>query len=71
MDRARHERVGAIFREACDLEGDAQDAFVAEACGDDEDLRAEVLGLLAVLEREQANDRRQQLFPGAVPPASS
>jgi DNA-binding transcriptional MerR regulator len=30
--------------------------------------RREVLGLLAVLERETASDRRQTLFPGAAPP---
>ncbi len=33
--------------------------------------RREVLGLLAVLERESASDRRQTMFPGAAPAPTS
>jgi serine/threonine-protein kinase len=42
MDRARWERIQALFHDAVDLPDDARDAFLQAACGDDRDLLAEV-----------------------------
>ena len=55
MDRERYERIGEIFRAACDLDGAERDAHVVEACAGDDALRAQVLELLA---RDAAPDPR-------------
>ncbi|GJM21367.1 MAG: hypothetical protein DHS20C15_12820 [Planctomycetota bacterium] len=39
---ARHERVGQIFLGAAELEGEARERFLQEACADDATLRADV-----------------------------
>ncbi len=45
------DRAGVILAEASELPADRRDAYVAEACGADAKLRAEVNGLLADLEK--------------------
>jgi hypothetical protein len=47
MDRARYQRVGAIFDEAAALPPDQRPALVDQRCGDDAALRTEVEALLA------------------------
>ena len=49
MTSQRHERLYAIFREACDLQGAARDEFLDRQCQDEADLRREVEGLLVLL----------------------
>lgn len=46
MTPERHEQIKRIFLAACDLDEGARPAYVAQACGDDADLRAEVEALL-------------------------
>ncbi|MCW5775747.1 MAG: serine/threonine protein kinase [Phycisphaeraceae bacterium] len=46
-NRERYQRIKEIFHRACDLEPAEQARFLAEACGDDDALRAEVESLLA------------------------
>ncbi|MGD2109978.1 MAG: serine/threonine-protein kinase, partial [Phycisphaerae bacterium] len=43
----RHKKVSELFLAACDRPVDQRSAFVAEACGDDQALRAEVESLLS------------------------
>lgn len=45
--RERRERLGELFERAIGLPAEEQAAYVEEACGDDEALRAELAGLLA------------------------
>lgn len=47
MSADRHSRVKAIFLEACALSTDKRSAYLAQACGDDRDLRTEVERLLS------------------------
>ncbi len=51
MTPERWRVVDAILRASLSCEPGQRDAFVAEACGDDEDLRREVASLLAVHDR--------------------
>ena len=46
MDAERYRRVRALLHDAARLEGADRDAFLADACGDDARLRAEVESLL-------------------------
>jgi serine/threonine-protein kinase len=46
MDSARLNRIQSLFHEVADLPDSERDAFLAEACGEDKDLRDHVLGLL-------------------------
>jgi serine/threonine-protein kinase len=46
MDKDRWLRLSALFHEASELPPDAVNEFLAAACGADEELRREVLGLL-------------------------
>ncbi|HMG21590.1 MAG TPA: protein kinase, partial [Kofleriaceae bacterium] len=64
--------VDAILRASLSCEPSQRDAFVAEACGDDEDLSREVASLLAVHDR--VGDFLQRpaaeiLVPGVAPPS--
>ena len=45
--RARWERTKTVFLDSLDLAGPARETFLAHACGDDAELRAEVESLLA------------------------
>src|SRR5262245_2658703 len=47
MDAKRWGQIKEVYDRALDLGGDARDGFLAEACGDDGDLRREVESLLA------------------------
>ena len=44
--RSRHDRVSELLLEALELAEPQRDAFLTGACGDDEELRAEVESLL-------------------------
>ncbi len=46
MDKARWQKVEVIFDEAMDVPADRREAWVAERCGDDADLLADVIRLL-------------------------
>jgi serine/threonine-protein kinase len=46
MDRGRWEKVQSLFHEAADLPKAEQDNFLENQCGDDSELRAEVMALL-------------------------
>jgi serine/threonine-protein kinase len=48
MDEDRWRKVSALFHEASQLPPDAVNEFLAAACGDDDELRLEVTGLLNV-----------------------
>jgi len=52
MTPERWKKLEALFDEAVELEGDAREAFLATACGADEQLRAETERLIAAHERE-------------------
>ena len=45
--------IKALFQQAIDLEPDAREAFLAQACGADAELRAEVESLLAAHDDER------------------
>src|SRR5262245_5681128 len=47
MDERQWGRIKEVYDRALDLSGDAREGFLAEACGDDDDLRREVESLLA------------------------
>ncbi|MGE0131083.1 MAG: protein kinase [Blastocatellales bacterium] len=47
MDANRWKRIKEVYDRALDLGGEERDGFLAEACGDDDDLRREVKSLLA------------------------
>ncbi len=47
MDTDRWETVQRLFHEALEVSGEQREAFIANACGDDTELRAEVESLLA------------------------
>ena len=47
MDADRFHRVEELYHAALDLDADQRSTFLAEACGDDADLRFEVISLLA------------------------
>ena len=47
MNSERWERIGELFEQALQLESTKRDAFLAEQCGDDLDLRREVESLIA------------------------
>ena len=51
MTPERWRVIDAILRASLSCERAQRDAFVVEACGDDEDLRREVASLLAVHDR--------------------
>jgi serine/threonine-protein kinase len=48
MDTARWERIRELFDEARELDAGARDAFLDGACGDDAELRVEVIDLLRI-----------------------
>jgi len=50
MDANRWKKIKEVYDRALDLSGDAREGFLAEACGDDEDMRREVESLLAAHE---------------------
>ncbi|HKQ92122.1 MAG TPA: protein kinase, partial [Blastocatellia bacterium] len=52
MTPERWKKLGAMFHEAAELQGEARASFLAKACGDDEQLRVEVERLLSAHERE-------------------
>ncbi|MBD3401694.1 tetratricopeptide repeat protein [candidate division GN15 bacterium] len=58
MDSARWNQIQDIFTEAADLPSDQRDTFLDRACGDDNDLRAEVMKLL------KADRSAHSLFSG-------
>lgn len=62
------DRVGDIFLRAIELPSEARPAFVADACGDDLTLRAEVEALLAG-HGSNPSDAPEQLLPSSRPPA--
>src|SRR5262245_2073911 len=47
MEHDRFEQIERLYHAALEREPDAREAFLNEACPDDEDLRREVAGLLA------------------------
>jgi len=47
MDANRWKQIKEVYDRALDLGGDERESFLAEACGDDDDLRREVESLLA------------------------
>jgi tetratricopeptide (TPR) repeat protein/predicted Ser/Thr protein kinase len=47
MSQTRHDRIFEIFRAACELSGDDLEQHLRDACGDDDELRAEVDLLLS------------------------
>jgi eukaryotic-like serine/threonine-protein kinase len=54
MTSERWKRLDALFHEALELQGEARAAFLAEACGGDEQLRKEAERLIAAHERESS-----------------
>ncbi len=50
MDAIRWKQIKEVYDRALDLCGNERDGFLAEACGDDDDLRREVESLLAAHE---------------------
>src|SRR5215510_14571820 len=50
MDANRWKQIKEVYDHALDLCGDEREVFLAEACGDDPDLRREVESLLAAHE---------------------
>src|SRR6266545_4627937 len=52
MTPERWKKLDALFHEALELEGEARAAFLAQACGDDEQLRGQAESLIAAHERE-------------------
>ena len=60
MDRARWERLEALFDAAADLPTDEREAYLLEACGEDAALRRQVESLLI------ANDSASGAFEGIV-----
>ncbi len=52
MNQERWQRVKGIFARATELGQEGRDTFLADACGDDEELHAEVRSLLASVETE-------------------
>jgi len=72
MTPERWRVVDAILRASLSCEPAQRDTFVAEACGDDEDLRREVASLLAVHDRvgEFLNRPAAEIMAGAIAPPS-
>ena len=54
MTPERYEQIGQLYQKALELESGKRGAFLAEVCGDDETLRADVVSLLAA--HEQADN---------------
>ncbi len=54
MTPERWKRLDALFHEALELQGEARAAFLAKACGGDEQLREEAERLIAAHERESS-----------------
>src|SRR5215470_11676108 len=50
MDANRWKKIKEVYDRALDLPGEEREGFLAEACGDDDDLRREVQSLLAAHE---------------------
>src|SRR5262245_26737526 len=50
MDAIRWGQIKEVYDRALDLHGEERESFLAEACGDDDDLRREVESLLAAHE---------------------
>src|SRR5262245_56391404 len=50
MDANRWKKIKEVYDRALDLSGDEREGFLAEACGDDDDLRCEVESLLVAHE---------------------
>ena len=48
MDPERWQKISALFHQASDLDGEAREQFLVEACGTDLELRREVEALLSV-----------------------
>lgn len=72
MTPERWRVIDAILRASLSCEPAQRDAFVADACGDDEDLLREVASLLAVHDRvgEFLNRPAAELLPGGIAPPS-
>jgi hypothetical protein len=72
MDPSRFARLEQVFHRASEASGEARERMLAEACGDDLDLRREVEELLAAASREASPlDRPAAANFGAakIPPA--
>jgi eukaryotic-like serine/threonine-protein kinase len=67
---ARARRVQQLFDSALDFEEEPRAAFLAQACGDDLALRAEVEALIASLGRAHTRDLMPPLVPQSAPPPS-
>ena len=77
MDSTRWERVQSLFHDVADLPGPEQRAFLKTACGDDDELVAEVLALVeedargaSLLDRDLAHiahDVLSQAAPASLP----
>ncbi len=76
MDPQRHERIKRLFLAACELEPDARNAFLEQACDGDAELRSEVESLLAhhrpttIIETPQQPTTRRQQPPAGSPTGS-
>jgi serine/threonine-protein kinase len=72
MTPERWRVIDAILRASLSCEPAQRDAFVANACGDDEDLQREVASLLAVHDRvgEFLNRPAAELLAGGIAPPS-
>jgi hypothetical protein len=72
MTPERWRVIDAILRASLSCEPAQRDAFVAEACGDDEDLRREVASLLAVHDRvgDFLNRPAAEILPQGIAPPS-
>lgn len=66
MTPGRWKKLDALSREARELRGGARAAHLAEACGDDEQLRAEAERLLAAHERGGVTATSIQPYRAAV-----
>ena len=70
MTPERWRRIEGLVEAALEVTGDERTAFLDEACGDDEDLRRRVEGLLASLERVDSFLERPAILsfdPGKTP----
>ncbi|HVO80412.1 MAG TPA: serine/threonine-protein kinase [Terriglobales bacterium] len=74
MDSTRWERIQTLFHDAADLPAPEQRVFLQAACGDDQELLADVLVLLeedarsnSLLDREVAQVAHQMLAPAGSP----
>lgn len=64
MDRARWRRIQAVFHDAAEHPASERDGFVRTSCGNDEELAAEILGMLR--EDSNSNGLLDQDFASAM-----